>query len=312
VPSARWGDRALSATLDDYVAALGGRTDRLVLGLPLYGYDWPVVAPAVPAQSAGTASAVLYADCRVRGAAAGWQWDADAHVPWYAYEAGGPRQAWCEDGRSLAEKLALARDRDLAGVAFWALGYEQGDPEVWDAVAEAFPPPDPLPDGLAGEGAADAAVVEDPSGPDAGQDAGPPDAPAEPGTLEDAGSDLGPVDAAAEGEAAPTTDLPAADLPLSDPAGDPGPADPDASAPDARDVAAVDLAADRAGLPAAVDEGPGGDASAGGCGPGVPSGAAGSLLPAGLLALLAARRRRTASPCGTMARRSGDRGPRVA
>lgn len=150
--STTWGKYSLDWTVQDYTT-YGGKANlgRFVLALPLYGYDWPATSDAVPGSGTGSGTARFYADCARRAAdAGGWRWDDDSSTPWFAWQDGGWRQTWCEDLRSLKAKVALAAGRGLGGVAFWALGYEEGGGDPWAAVDAAWPSahPDPGPEPL--------------------------------------------------------------------------------------------------------------------------------------------------------------------
>lgn len=131
--STRWGTRALSWTVDDY-RTWGATSDKLVLGLPLYGYDWPTAGDAtvVPATRASNASAVLYADAVAAATTHGRRWDEDGDSPWYVPIA--DHQVWYDDADSLDAKLALAVDEGLQGFGFWALTYDNADEALWDVV----------------------------------------------------------------------------------------------------------------------------------------------------------------------------------
>lgn len=107
--------------------------DRVILGLPLYGYDWPADSDQPLAETRGEAESVFYRDFDdIPGEL---RWDEAAKAPWRVYEDdGGYRQVWAENAESVAAKVDFALSEDL-GVGFWALGYADADPEVWDAVA---------------------------------------------------------------------------------------------------------------------------------------------------------------------------------
>ncbi|HLT58053.1 MAG TPA: glycosyl hydrolase family 18 protein [Limnochordales bacterium] len=106
--------------------------DKLVLGIPAYGYDWP----------AGTrwADAVAHADAMRRLAAAQardpavrLEWHARFQVPTFRYDG---REVWFENHQSIGHKLLLALEYELAGVALWRLGQE--DPDTWDLMRRAL------------------------------------------------------------------------------------------------------------------------------------------------------------------------------
>jgi spore germination protein YaaH len=121
----------LRASLDAY-AAVGVPVDRTLLGLPLYGITWPVEGSAIyaPATDEGN-EWVPRRNLRVFEAA-GFSptYDPVESVEFYSVQAEDGRwdAVYYDSPRSLTPKLALADDRGLAGVGFWAIGYERGLP----------------------------------------------------------------------------------------------------------------------------------------------------------------------------------------
>ncbi|WP_051515790.1 glycosyl hydrolase family 18 protein [Candidatus Blastococcus massiliensis] len=100
--------------------------DKLMLGLPTYGYDWVGTRGEV----VNAADAVALAD--EVGAEPVWD---EASASWtFDYVRDGEQHTvWYEDARSLRAAQTLARDAGLRGVAIWQLGGE--DPAVWPALA---------------------------------------------------------------------------------------------------------------------------------------------------------------------------------
>ena len=100
--------------------------DKLMLGLPTYGYDWVGTRGEVVSASA----AVELAD--EVGAEPVWD---ETSASWtFSYGRDGEQHTvWYEDARSLRAAQDLAREAGLRGVAIWQLGGE--DPEVWPALA---------------------------------------------------------------------------------------------------------------------------------------------------------------------------------
>ena len=143
----------------DLYATLGVPSDRLLLGLPLYGITWPVIAPGFLAPSSGRGDAwVPRRNLRVfEDPAFAPLYDATESVEFYsvptAYATAEPSAnvpgvpasaspepiAWnavyYDSPRSLTPKLRLADDRGLAGAGFWAIGYERGLPGYTELIA---------------------------------------------------------------------------------------------------------------------------------------------------------------------------------
>jgi spore germination protein YaaH len=138
------GTASLRTSLDLY-QALGVPSDRLLLGLPLYGVAWPVAGPVVGAPSTGRGEAwfprahldlltdeeavpvrdeIEQVEVYVLGS------DGSVGAPSIAPGASADQRTWravyVDSPATLAPKLALANERGLAGGGFWAIGYERG------------------------------------------------------------------------------------------------------------------------------------------------------------------------------------------
>ena len=102
--------------------------EKLMLGLPTYGYDW------VGTQGANLPATDAVALADEVGAEPTWD---DAAAAWtFRYEQDGEQHTvWYEDARSLEAKQQIAVDEELRGVAIWCLGGE--DPQIWTSVAAA-------------------------------------------------------------------------------------------------------------------------------------------------------------------------------
>jgi spore germination protein len=95
--------------------------EKLFLGVPNYGYDWPLpfVRGATRARSLSNQEAIRLA--LAYGAAISYDESAASPHFFYSDGAGTAHTVWFEDARSLAAKLSLAAEYGLAGVGFWNL-----------------------------------------------------------------------------------------------------------------------------------------------------------------------------------------------
>jgi spore germination protein YaaH len=99
--------------------------ERLILGVPFYGYDWNVSA-GPPAQ------ALRHSDTRqlLERTGATTTFDRETASATFRYELDGEQhEVWYEDDRALGAKLALVGKYGLRGAGAWRLGQE--DPAVW-------------------------------------------------------------------------------------------------------------------------------------------------------------------------------------
>ncbi|MBW7943980.1 hypothetical protein H3C70_01115 [Patescibacteria group bacterium] len=120
---------------------------KVLLGVPFYGYEWEtttgdarsLVFPGTGATASysrvrrlltSTESAEVADGLIVQG------WDEDALSPYVIFTKDDRQHViYYEDARSLGYKLQLVKELRLGGIAIWALGYEDGSRELWDAIA---------------------------------------------------------------------------------------------------------------------------------------------------------------------------------
>jgi spore germination protein YaaH len=142
-PVAPLGGESYNVTrsVDTYLAA-GVPGAKLLLGVPLYGYDWPVVDTSRMATTKGTGKAVTYKVAAPAAEANGKMFDTPTGTAWYRYAVDTVQhQVWYDDSTSLALKYVLAKSRGLGGIGIWALSYEGGRPEIWNGIKQAFAVP---------------------------------------------------------------------------------------------------------------------------------------------------------------------------
>jgi hypothetical protein len=121
------------------LGALGIAPRRILLSVPLYGWEWPAESEQPGAATRGRARLLTFTDTpaalmpndRLAASALarkhGLQRDAE-DTPHYAYREGAYwRQGWYEDVPSLTRKLAAEREQGYGGLAFFPLGYDKGE-----------------------------------------------------------------------------------------------------------------------------------------------------------------------------------------
>jgi spore germination protein len=109
--------------------------DKIVLGVPLYGYDW--------SGGFGTGLSWLQALRLQRQYHATLHYDAQAQAPWFTYTdaAGHKHTVWFENAESSRAKFAVASGAGIGGVYLWMFGYE--DTGTWSAVRQVLPASQP-------------------------------------------------------------------------------------------------------------------------------------------------------------------------
>ena len=99
---------------------------KIYMGIPLYGYDW---------SERGGAQAIGYVRATelARRHGAPLQWDAGQHSTYFRYKTMGVgHTVYFEDPRSLRDKLDLALQKGIRGVALWEMNLSY--PSFWDVL----------------------------------------------------------------------------------------------------------------------------------------------------------------------------------
>ena len=135
----RWSPIDLARSIDSYLKR-GVPKQKLALGLPWYGFNWPTRSDDIAAATTARGSARTYSSVRNSFDLDSARWDSASSTPWIATEIGDSlwHQVWFDDARSLQIKYELAVMKGLAGVGIWALGYDGGHREMWDALHRVF------------------------------------------------------------------------------------------------------------------------------------------------------------------------------
>ena len=123
---------------------------QLLMGVPYYGYDWPVKSdvPNAAVQSNktlyGAVTSVTYAQARTfleMHPDVEWRYDALEGSGFYTYwdsVKGTFRQVYFEEQRSLDAKYDYAIVTGLAGIGIWTIDNDRGYPELWDLLRAKF------------------------------------------------------------------------------------------------------------------------------------------------------------------------------
>ncbi len=143
---AYWYD--IATAVDDFLKFMP--SEKLILGVPYYGYNYLVYEPTVKAETRpsyswrGRPASQTYTVVQdkfnssseaVRG------WDDNGKVGYIAYyvpETDTWRMIFMEDTRSLGIKYDFAKEKSLGGVGIWALGNDEGKRELWNLLKEKF------------------------------------------------------------------------------------------------------------------------------------------------------------------------------
>ena len=133
-------DYNVTKTITYYLNA-GVPPSKLVLGLPYYGIEWPTSSNSVPSNTTSTGSSRTYKTVRTNSSgyysASNKYFNTSSYVPYYVFNDGTSwRQCWIDDAYSLGKKFELVWKRGIGGIAIWALGYDDGYPDLWNKIEE--------------------------------------------------------------------------------------------------------------------------------------------------------------------------------
>ena len=94
---------------------------KIWLGVPLYGYDWPL--PFVQGRTKAQSISPQEAVARAVRYGVDIQYSEQAQAPWYRYTDGYgiTHEVWFEDVRSLKAKFDLIKEKGLTGAGYWQL-----------------------------------------------------------------------------------------------------------------------------------------------------------------------------------------------
>ncbi|SFQ22434.1 glycosyl hydrolase family 18 protein [Salibacterium halotolerans] len=110
--------------------------DKIMLGMPLYGYDWtlPFVQGETQAEAIDHQQALQLA----LEYNAAISFDETAQSPYFTYydETGAQHEVWFEDARTVQAKFNMIKENGLRGMFYWVLGWDF--PQNWLLIEENF------------------------------------------------------------------------------------------------------------------------------------------------------------------------------
>ena len=134
-------DYNLSRTISSYESA-GISKEKYILGIPYYGRQWKTVSNSIPSQTLANGSAMTYATVRNNSGTynpSSYIWEPLSFSSCYIFfQNDNWNQCFIGLDHDLREKYDIVNYRDLAGIGIWALGYDDGYPDLWQAIADKF------------------------------------------------------------------------------------------------------------------------------------------------------------------------------
>lgn len=124
--------------------------EKIILGVPYYGYNYLIYGePQVNADTRpswswrGQPAVQTYQIAQDNLTVEREGWDSIGKVGWKAYyvpETDTWRMLFLDDTRSLSIKYDFAKEKNLAGIGIWALGFDTGKNELWSVIRKKFGP----------------------------------------------------------------------------------------------------------------------------------------------------------------------------
>jgi hypothetical protein len=148
-------------SVDQYVSKVGGDGTKVILGVPYYGYKTSTTTSGFNAPYNSSAvngcnvnCADVYSDIQWELNTCGAQqlqrnWDSASSSPWAVWWSPGSndpcngnhnswRELYYDDADSLGAKYDLVNNRNIRGAGMWALGFDHGSTDLWQAISNKF------------------------------------------------------------------------------------------------------------------------------------------------------------------------------
>jgi len=109
---------------------------KIMMGMPLYGYDWTLPYMPHGAYAARVSPQDTYTIAYRRGAVVKYDYRSESPYINYTDERGVQHIIWFEDARSVQAKFRMASEYGLRGVSYWELG--SSFPQNWYVLDDMF------------------------------------------------------------------------------------------------------------------------------------------------------------------------------
>jgi hypothetical protein len=131
---------SLARTISSYQSE-GIPNDWFILGIPYYGRQWKTQTNQVPSPILASGTAITYSTVRNNGsgpyAPPNYYWDHTSHSSCYIFfQNDSWNQCFIGLDRDARKWFDMVNYRDLAGIGIWALGYDDGYYELWQAISD--------------------------------------------------------------------------------------------------------------------------------------------------------------------------------
>lgn len=140
--SRNFGVHCLETSVDYYVG-LGVSPSKLIVGLPHYGAEWTVQDTIIASKADKFNTHIPYKTIKekyIDSLEVPLKFDSLSMTTYcnirmneHQYQ-----QLWFDDVTSLSAKYDWVKSKKLGGVGIWALGFDNGHPEMWELLREKF------------------------------------------------------------------------------------------------------------------------------------------------------------------------------
>ncbi len=134
-----WASSNLTKSVVDYLNK-GVHASKLILALPFYGQVWETDSKNIGAVSKGFDGSLAYN--YIKKNLSGFMIEPNSESTYSMYAASGTnnpyKQCWFEGDTSFAKKINLIKEKNLAGLGIWALGYDEGYKDLWVTIIGTF------------------------------------------------------------------------------------------------------------------------------------------------------------------------------
>jgi len=132
---------SIARTISSYEAT-GVAASRFILGIPYYGRQWKTQSNGIPSPTLANATTLTYSSVRNNSSlfnVESYVWENNSQSSAYIYfQNSNWYQCFIGLDRDLREKYDLINYRGLAGAGIWALGYDDGYDDLWQALSDKF------------------------------------------------------------------------------------------------------------------------------------------------------------------------------
>lgn len=132
---------SIARTISAYEEA-GILPSKFILGIPYYGRQWKTESNGIPSPTLANATTLTYSSVRNNGSIyneENYIWENNSQSSCYIhFQNSNWYQCFIGLDRDLREKYDLVNYRGLAGAGIWALGYDDGYDDLWQALSDKF------------------------------------------------------------------------------------------------------------------------------------------------------------------------------